>query len=139
MDSIISSRFQISIFSFVFSFVRSWQRLHRAVWQLCRAVLTAQRRRLRRHRLAAGAVTAGKKFAFLTFRTLSDVLDHSPGLDIQTARKFSNGRKIARIAPIWTKICQNRSQRPKLSVKKFSAPFGFKKHVFEIFFAPSAV
>ena len=26
------------------------------------------------------------------------------GLDIQTARKFSNGRKIARIAPIWTKI-----------------------------------
>ena len=26
------------------------------------------------------------------------------GLDIQTARKFSNGRKIARIAPIWMKI-----------------------------------
>ena len=30
--------------------------------------------------------------------------DNSAGLDIQTARKISNGRKIARIAPIWTKV-----------------------------------
>ena len=33
--------------------------------------------------------------------------------------KTSNGRKIARIAPIWTKIWQNRSQRWKLSFRKF--------------------
>ena len=39
-------------------------------------------------------------------------------LFIQIARKISNGRKIARIAPIWTKIWQNRSQRLKLSFEK---------------------
>ena len=27
-----------------------------------------------------------------------------PVINIQTARKISNGRKIARMAPIWTKI-----------------------------------
>ena len=55
------------------------------------------------------------------------------GLDIQTAEKFSNGRKIARIAPIWTKIWQNRSQRWDLSFPKFLGPPGFKKIVFKNF------
>ena len=33
--------------------------------------------------------------------------------------KTSNGRKIARIAPIWTKLGRNRSQRLKLDFQKF--------------------
>ena len=33
--------------------------------------------------------------------------------------KTSNGRKIARIAPIWTKLGRNRSQRLKLDFQNF--------------------
>ena len=35
-------------------------------------------------------------------------------VNIQTALKISHGRKIVRIAPIWTKLGRNRSQRIKL-------------------------
>ena len=40
---------------------------------------------------------------------------------IQTTAKFSNGQKITRMAPIWTKIWRNRSQRPELNFEKKSA------------------
>ena len=53
---------------------------------------------------------------------------------IQTARKISNGRKIARIAPIWTKICQSRSQRPKLSFEKVFRAVLLQKTCFRNFF-----
>ena len=40
------------------------------------------------------------------------------GINIQTTRKISISRKIVGIAPIWTKIWQNRSRRLKLSFPK---------------------
>ena len=70
---------------------------------------------------------------------LQGLLVARTGLDIQNARKISNGRKIARIAPIWTKIWQNRSQRWDLSFPKFLGPPGFKKIVFKIFFHASCL
>ena len=51
------------------------------------------------------------------------------GINILTAWEISNGRKIARIAPIWTKICQNRSRQLKLSFQKtFRASRGSNKY-----------
>ena len=55
----------------------------------------------------------------------------------QTAPKISNGQKIARIAPIWTKICQNRSQRQKLSFEKVFRAKRAQKQRFQIFFRAS--
>ena len=59
------------------------------------------------------------------------------GRFIQTARKISNGRKIARIAPIWTKICQNRSQRKKLSFEKIFRAVRLQKTCFRKLFRAS--
>ena len=64
---------------------------------------------------------------------------HCAELFIQTARKISKGRKIARIAPIWTKIWQNRSQRLKLSFEKVFRATKLQKQCFQDFFARVAV
>ena len=62
-----------------------------------------------------------------------------PRLFTQTAQKISNGRKMARIAPIWTKIWQNRSQRLKLSFEKVFRATRAQKQRFQFFFAPPVV
>ena len=38
------------------------------------------------------------------------------------------------MAPVWTQLCQKRSQRKNFHLKKFSAPLGFKKDEFDLFF-----
>ena len=45
-------------------------------------------------------------YPYLKDSEVTALLDKA-GLDIQTARKFSNGQKIARIAPIWTKLLES--------------------------------
>ena len=61
----------------------------------------------------------------------------SSGINIQTAQKISNSRKIARIAPIWTKLGQNRSQRWKLSFKNVFRATRAQKTRFQKFFRAS--
>ena len=48
-----------------------------------------------------------------------------------SAEIYTNGRKITRIAPIWTKNCQNRSQRPKLSFEKVFRTVRLQKTCFQ--------
>ena len=57
-----------------------------------------------------------------------------PGINIQTARKTSNGHILTSIAPIWTKKHRIHRSDGIYVWKELSTPLGLKKKMVSIFF-----